>query len=56
MASPSERDFDRLAAALAALLASAWRQHQLEEDVAVDETAAAGEEVRDDAGVTRSSR
>ena len=47
MAPPSERDFDRLAAALAALLASAWRAHQAA-SLADEETARDHEEARAD--------
>jgi hypothetical protein len=47
-------EFDRLARALAAVLMSWWKGRQ-QENAAVDQTAAAGEEVRDDATITRPS-
>ncbi len=45
MASPSEGDFDRLAAALAGLLASAWRARQAASEPD-EETARDHEEAR----------
>ena len=44
-------EIDRLASALASVLLSWWKGRR-QEHAAVDQTAAAGEEVRDDATVT----
>jgi hypothetical protein len=46
MCSPTEADLDRLAAALARLLAAFWRRHVEQERAAEGESAARGE-VRD---------
>ena len=47
----TQAELDRLASALATILLSWWKGRQ-QENAAVDQTAAAGEEARDDATVT----